>query len=230
MLKPCQSFLQSLKTPIRCYLRSFSSTIHLRRIITLRTFEKVPDTVRPELLIRHKDENLERIASLSQILELDEYGIKIADESELTKCLYPTKYTRIELPNGISYSNHQLEILGRKLLYLQVYQAYLSLFKRSDSDICDYDFNYYSKMDNMSRAKRNPSSVIHRHLKHIKLSRLARLPIPNNQVPLRIQFSYDQKSFNAIIGYISMTHEDHIVNRFLNKVIAERLIKTVLLR
>ncbi|GAV52544.1 hypothetical protein ZYGR_0AG05350 [Zygosaccharomyces rouxii] len=230
MLKPCQYFLQSLKTPIRSYLRSFSNTIHLERTITIKTFEKAPNKVRPELLIKHKDENMARITHLRRNLELDKHGIKISNESELTKCLYPTKYTRIELPNGISYSNYQLETLGKKLLYLQVYQAYLSLFRRSDSDICGYDFNYSSKMDNMSNAKQNPASVIYRHLKQIKPSRLARLPIPSNKIPLRVQFSYDQRSFNAIIGYISITNEDHTVERFLKKMIAERLIKTVLLR
>lgn len=222
--------LQSLKTPVGSYLRSFSSTFHPNRTIIIRTFEKIPSRVRPELLVKHRIENIARIAHLKRNLELNEHDIKIANESELTKCLYPTKYTRIKLPNGISYSNYHLEILGKKLLYLQVYQAYLSLFKRSDRDICGYDFNYLSKMDSMSNAKQNPASVICRHLKHIKPGKLARIPIPSNKVPLRVQSSYDQRSFNTIIGYIAITNEDHVVEKFLKKVIAERLVKTVLLR
>lgn len=232
MLKRCQCLIRRPRTPIQSFFRNFSNTMHPKKSVNEFNiiFERFPNRIPPRLLMKHNDGNMERIDHIRKNLELDGNGIKITNDSELTKCLYPTKYARIQLPNGISYSNHQLENLGEKLLYLQVYKAYLILFKRSDSDICGYDFNYSSKMDNMSNAKQNPASVMYRHFKQIKPNRLARLPIPNSKIPLRVQFSYDLRSFNTIIGYISMTNESQVMEKFLKKVITERLIKTVLLR
>lgn len=229
MSKPWQCFFQSLRAPVCTCLRRLSSTTRLRTV-TIKTFGKTPDRIKPKLLDDHRDGNLARIAHLKKHLELDQYGIGIADELELIKCLYPTRYARIGLPDGVTYSNHQLETLGKRLLCLQVYQAYLSIFKRSDSDVCGYDFNYYHKIHNMSNAKQRPASVIHRYLKHNNVGKLARLQLPNNRIPLRVQYYYDQKSFSAIIGYISMSNEDHIVRKFLEKIVAEKLIRTVLLR
>lgn len=212
------------------HLRCFSTTIQLQRVATVRTAEATSDELTTKLLTKHRDGNIARIVKLKRVLELDKFGLTLLNEPELTKCLYPTKQARVRLPNGSSSSNRQLEILGKQLLCLQVYQAYLTLFKRSKRDICGYDFNYPSKMEMMSKPKRRPATVILKHLKRVSLVHLARLAVPNNRIPLKKQYAYDQKSFNAIIGYVSLTNNEDKVLVFLKKMIAEKVINTVLLR
>ncbi|AQZ13698.1 CBS1 (YDL069C) [Zygosaccharomyces parabailii] len=225
-----KSMKATFTSGLNFYLRGFSTIPHLRKVITIRSAQTATDELAAKLLTKHRDENILRIAKLKKILEFDKFGLQISDESELMKCFYPTKHATLKLPDGTSSSNRHLEILGKQLLYLQVLQAYLKLFKRSECDVCGYDFNYPSKMENMSDAKKKPATVILRHLKQISLVDLARIPVPKNQISLRKQSHYDLKSFYAILGYVFLTNNEENFSSFLKKIFAEKLINTVLLR
>lgn len=188
----------------------------------------LPPILRPSLLCRQKVGNEQRLKRVTESLEPHKYGIKLQNESELIKCFYPTKSANLQLPNGETRSNKQLELLGRQLLLLSLNQTFLDLFKKSGQDISGFDFNYGVKMEHMSSWKKNSQELVRRFLKSESLTNLARLSAPRNRIPDRIQYTFDQRAFSAIIGYLSVTNDLPIVNLFLKKKIASPIARTIL--
>lgn len=203
-----------------CYKNSVTESILAR---------SSPPVLKKRLLTRQQDGNKLRINNMIERLEFKKHGIKCQNISEIIKCLYPTKFSRLRLGNGSSYGNKQLEKLGRDLLLLTVNQTFLNLFKKSQQDIAGFDFNFGAKMNYMSSWKKNHLSLIRRFLKWNDLIDLARLPAPRSQVPQRIQIAFDQKTFDAIIGYISVTNDPEAVNGFLKEKVAKQIAQNIIL-
>ncbi|QLQ80828.1 hypothetical protein HG537_0E01830 [Torulaspora globosa] len=202
------------------------------RNVVARAFKSVdfPAVLKESVLRRQEGGNIQRLKKLGKSLEPDKYRIKLQEQSELIKCFYPTRFARIELPNGENYSNKQLEMLGKNLLLLSMNMTFLNLFKRSDQDISGFDFNFSMKMDHMSSWKKDSHELIRRFIKDRKLVKLARLPAPCSRIPDRIQYGFDQKAFNAVIGYISVTNESTVVNKFLREEITNPIARAILVR
>ncbi|QLL33270.1 hypothetical protein HG536_0E01810 [Torulaspora globosa] len=202
------------------------------RNVVARAFKsaELPPALRERVLSRQKEGNIQRLEKLAKSLQPGEYHIELQAESELVKCFYPTKFARVELPNGKNYSNKQLEMLGENLLLLNMNKTFLNLFKRSEQDISGFDFNFAAKMDHMSSWKKDSPELIRRFLRNKKLTNLARLPAPSNRIPERIQHGFDRKAFSAVIGYISVTNELTIVSKFLREKITNPIARAILLR
>lgn len=181
-------------------------------------------------LARQQRGNELRIEKIANRLEFKRHGIKLQDKFETIKCLYPTKYSRLRLRDGRSYANNQLETIGRQLLLLTFDDAFLNLFKKSQQDISGLDFNYEAKMEHMSSWRKNPISFTRRFLKWNDLTELARLPAPQSRVPSRVQCAFDRRSFDAIIGYISVTNDPDAVSRFLKARVARQIAQKIMLR
>lgn len=215
----------------RVFLRKHSSQLSNQSEL-FRVNNALPPIpgVKSELLERQGIGNDAKIDRLIKNLDLIEQGIIFKDKPQISKCFYPTKLSTVRLNEDQDYSNKHLELLGRDSMNLLVNEVFLSLFKRTSTDIGKYDFNYTSKMDNMSAWKKNPTLLVRHFLKHKDLGKLARLSIPESRIPARIQYAYDQKSFNAIIGYIIMTNERQAVDNFLRKSVARDLVQITLAR
>lgn len=183
-----------------------------------------------KILKRQENDNNNRIEKILNTLDVGRYDIKLQDKSEIVKCLYPTKFAKLRCHNDQCYSNRQLEILGRSLLNLQVDEIFLKLFKRSQDDVGNHDFNFSQKMEHMSSWKKNPIMLIRHFLKLNNMAPVARLTIPESQLPPRIQSVFDQKSFNSIIGYLSVTHDREVIERFIKGRITKDVIRYILLR
>lgn len=184
-----------------------------------------------ELLLKRQElGNGARVENLQKSLEMNKYGVTLRDKAEIIKCFYPTKYSTLRVDQDRSYSNEHLEIEGRGLLHLVVKETFMQLYKRTSKDVGKYDFNYGLKMGRLSSWKKKPALLVRHFLKRKGLAKLARLPIPQSQIPLRIQYVYDQRSFNAIIGYIAKTNDAQTVNEFLKAEIAKDIVQTMLTR
>lgn len=213
-------------------LRQIARTISKNGIETLDSLRIHVESqmLKDKLLKRQEIDNIDRIEKILNTLDVSRYGIKLQDKSEITKCLYPTKFAKLRLRNERCYSNKQLEILGRNLLSLQVDEAFLKLFKRSQDDVANHDFNFSEKMKHMSSWKKHPIILIRNFLKWNNIAPVARLAIPESRIPPRIRSVYDQKSFNAIIGYLFVTHDREVIESFVKGRIAKDVIRYILLR
>lgn len=192
--------------------------------------QSFPPILRQQLLARQHKGNKLRIERLLRQLDFKRHGVVCQNKSEIIKCLYPTKFAKVRLNDGKSYGNKELEGLGRDLLLLTMNESFLNLFKKSAQDISGFDFNFAAKMDYMSSWKKNPLSLIRRFLKWNNITNLARLPMPDSRLPPRIQCKFDQKAFEAVIGYVSVTNRPDTVSSFLKKRVAKQIAQNIMLR
>lgn len=176
---------------------------------------------------RNKIKDEQNLAKVSSILDLEKFSIHIERKQECIKCFYVLKNPRVELSNGAAYYTEQLEKIGRDVLHLQLSESFLYVFKRSKSDVNGLDFNFISKMQHLSVAKRSPPLLLRMFLRNNKIGNLARLAVPESVTPLRVQRGYDYRCFNAIIGYVALTNEKERVDKFIRERISKRILRQV---
>ncbi|SCV04745.1 LANO_0G12090g1_1 [Lachancea nothofagi CBS 11611] len=174
----------------------------------------------------HQLKDQEKLQSLGRSLGFDRYGILFGDFEEFSKCLYPKKHSVVNFPDGKAYQLAHLQILGGSLLRLSLLRSFLEVFKKSTQDVCGLDFNYEAKMSHLSASKRSPDMLL-KHFIRGRYDRLARLPMPESVVPLRIQRVFDQRSFHAVIGYVSLINDENAVSILLRDNVARPVIKGV---
>ncbi|KAM3163890.1 hypothetical protein ACU8KH_02367 [Lachancea thermotolerans] len=168
----------------------------------------------------------ERIKVFGEQLDFSKYGVSCKEPQEVSKCLYPKKDCAVRMPDGQRFQVGHLQILGHSLLRVSVNKALLSVFKRSPQDISGFDFNYSDKMGHLSTSKRFISSLLRRYIRQ-RYEKLARIPMAESAVPLRVQKVFDQRSFHALIGYISLTNDREAVDRLLQEKLAKPIMKGV---
>ncbi|CUS20250.1 LAQU0S01e02388g1_1 [Lachancea quebecensis] len=172
------------------------------------------------------NKDAERIRIFGEQLDLSKYGVSCKEPQEVSKCLYLKKNCTVRMPDGQSLQVGHLQILGYSLLRMSINKALLSIFKRSPQDISGLDFNYSDKMSHLSISKRSISALLRRYIRQ-RYEKLARIPMAESAVPLRVRKVFDQRSFHALIGYISLTNDREAVDRLLQDKLAKPIMKGI---
>ncbi|SCU98506.1 LADA_0H13454g1_1 [Lachancea dasiensis] len=157
-------------------------------------------------------------------LGFDLHGIAYGEVRELAKCLYPKDDCMVRLPDGKAHRLGHLQVLGNSSLQLNLNRTFLDVFRKSKQDIGGLDFNYEAKMSHLSSAKRSPDKLLQRFIRH-RYDRLARIPMPESAVPIRIQRVFDRRSFHALIGYISLINDQKKVAALLHDEVSRPVVK-----
>lgn len=146
------------------------------------------------------------------------------DYKELVPLLYP------------NYSSRYRAISRMALEYLNtlVLQKNMLLYKRSQYDVNNYDFNFYCKLpyfnENLNstylitKKLYSVESLVSRFIKAEKLEGVANLSISNTIVPPRIINKYDCNTILALLGSLLLKSKPFDLNDPLNIAINERLL------
>ncbi|SCU97558.1 LAFA_0G12024g1_1 [Lachancea sp. 'fantastica'] len=194
--------------------REFSAFKTVKIRLSRRTYK--------QMKFQTKDE--EKLRLVSESLRFNDFGIECGELEQLRKCLYPVRNGVVNFPDGKEFQVGNLQRLGRTLLRLSIMGSFMNVFKRSRHDINGLDFNYEEKMTHMSTSRRSPEILLRRFITH-RFDRLARVPMPEKKVPLRIHRVFDQRCLFAIIGYVSVINDHNKITALLRERVAKPILK-----
>lgn len=181
---------------------------------------------RDHIPTKNQDKDEKRIALVMERLDFQKYGVSSGDLREFVKCLYPKKDCIVTISNGQKYYVGHLQLLGASLLRFNLTATMMETFRRSPYDVNGLDFNYSDKMDHLSVSRKSPNMLLRRFIRR-NYQKLARVPMPESAVPARIQKVFDQRSFNAVIGYVSLLNDEKVIDTLLRERLAKPVLKGI---
>ncbi|CCF59360.1 hypothetical protein KAFR_0G03280 [Kazachstania africana CBS 2517] len=165
----------------------------------------------PALLNRHRKSNALKIQRLLAVLQIDSKDVNC---HRLTPYLYPAH---------VQDKFDGLIRLSSTLMNLQILQQNMSFYRRSPTDINNFDFNCFDKSAKNSRysllqnGNLDGKQIIKQFLTKNNLSNLANLPIPSNKLPTSIRFKFNRDSLLMICGHLIMCNypDTHFMSKIM---------------